>query len=238
MTIATEQAQAKAKIWTDEEFMALPDRGYQVRPIAEQRIWLENISWQTFERLLEEVGDRRSTLFHYINGNLEIMSPMALHERSNRFIDDLIRVLSDELEIDLCKCGSLLMRIPELKIGAEPDSCYYIQNEPKIRNQEVITMGQDPPPDLVLEVDITNPSDRRLPIYAQLQVPEIWIYDGYSLEFLGLENGAYLKIEHSLSFPNLPAVILVEFVQKRLELGDRQTLKEFRQWVSDNLKKS
>ena len=166
------------------------------------------------------------------------MSPMALHERSNRFIDDLIRVLSDELEIDLCKCGSLLMRIPELKIGAEPDSCYYIQNEPAIRNQNVITMGQDPPPDLVLEVDITNPSDRRLPIYAQLQVPEIWIYNGYNLDFLGLEKGEYRKIEHSLSFPNSPAAVVVEFVQKRFELGDRQTLKEFRQWVSDNLKKS
>jgi Uma2 family endonuclease len=99
-------------------------------------------------------------------------------------------------------------------------------------------MGQDPPPDLVLEVDITNPSDRRLPIYTQLQAPEIWIYNGYNLDFLGLENGEYRKIEHSLSFPNLPAAVVVEFVQKRFELGDRRTLKEFRQWVSDNLKKS
>jgi hypothetical protein len=57
MTIATEKAKSKAKIWTDEEFMALPDHGDQMRPIAEQRIWLENISWQTFERLLEDVGD-------------------------------------------------------------------------------------------------------------------------------------------------------------------------------------
>ncbi|MFN5566078.1 MAG: Uma2 family endonuclease, partial [Pseudanabaena sp.] len=52
----------------------------QSRPVAEQRIWLENVSWQIFEQLLEDIGDRRSTLFHYINGNLEIMSPMALHE--------------------------------------------------------------------------------------------------------------------------------------------------------------
>ncbi|PZV14755.1 MAG: hypothetical protein DCF20_12280 [Pseudanabaena sp.] len=97
-------------------------------------------------------------------------------------------------------------------------------------------MGQEPPPDLVLVVDITNPSDRRLPIYALLKVPKIWIYDGYRLEFLGLENGTYLKIEHSLSFPNLPATIVVEFVQKRCELGDRQALKEFRQWLRDNLR--
>ncbi|ELS30698.1 MULTISPECIES: hypothetical protein [Pseudanabaena] len=57
MTIATEQAKSKARIWTDEEFMALPDCGDQVQPIAEQRICLENISWQTFEQLLEDVGD-------------------------------------------------------------------------------------------------------------------------------------------------------------------------------------
>ncbi|MBD2175920.1 hypothetical protein H6F42_03170 [Pseudanabaena sp. FACHB-1998] len=32
----------------------------QSRPVAEQRIWLENISWQTFERLLEDIGDRQT----------------------------------------------------------------------------------------------------------------------------------------------------------------------------------
>ncbi|PZU92632.1 MAG: hypothetical protein DCE90_17860 [Pseudanabaena sp.] len=55
MMIATEKT--KAKIWTNEEFIALPD---QVRPIAEQRIWLENISWQTFEQLPQDLGDRQT----------------------------------------------------------------------------------------------------------------------------------------------------------------------------------
>ena len=195
----------------------------QVRPFAEYRVLLHNVRWETFERLLLDIGDRRNTLFYYINGTLEIMSPLSLHEGSNRFIDDLIRAFSDELEIDLRKLGSLLMKIPELKLGAEPDSCYYIQNEPVIRGKEVIIVGQDPPPDLVLEVDITNPSDRRLPIYALLGVPEVWRYDGYSLEFLALANGAYQPIEKSLSFPDLPSAIIVEYVQKRLTLGERNS---------------
>ncbi|OYQ65339.1 hypothetical protein B9G53_07995 [Pseudanabaena sp. SR411] len=207
----------------------------QVRPLAENRVILNNISWDTFERLLADIGDRRKTLFHYINGTLEIMSPLSLHEGSNRFIDDLIRAFSDELEIDLRKLGSLLMKIPDLKLGAEPDSCYYIQNEPIIRGKEVIIVGQDPAPDLVLEVDITNPSDRRLPIYALLAVPEVWRYDGYSLEFLALDNGAYQPIEKSLSFPDLPAAIIVEYVQKRLTLGESGTLREFRKWVRENV---
>ena len=206
----------------------------QIRPIAEDRVILHNVSWRTFESLLADLGDRRKTLFHYLNGTLEIMSPLSLHEGSNRFIDDLIRVFSDELEIDLRKLGSLLMKIPELKLGAEPDSCYYIQNEPTIRGKEVIIVGQDPPPDLVLEVDITNPSDRRLPIYALLGVPEVWRYDGYSLEFLALQDGEYIAIEKSLSFPDLSAEIIVEYVQKRLTLGESGTLREFRKWVRAN----
>ena len=103
-----------------------------------------------------------------------------------------------------------------------------------IRAQENVIVGQDPPPDLVLEVDITNPSDRRLPIYALLGVPEVWRYDGYSLEFLALQNGKYIPIETSLSFPTLPAAIIVEYVQKRLLLGESKTLKEFRGWVKAN----
>jgi Uma2 family endonuclease len=207
----------------------------QTRPLAEHRILLHNISWETFERLLADIGDRHESLFHYIDGNLEIMSPLSLHEGSNRFIDDLIRAFSDELEIDLRKLGSLLMRIPELKVGGEPDSCYYIKNEMAIRAQENIIVGQDPPPDLVIEVDITNPSDRRLPIYARLGVPEVWRYDGYSLEFLSLENGEYTPIESSLSFPQLPAAIIVEYVQKRLTLGESKALREFRVWVRANV---
>lgn len=207
----------------------------QVRPLAENRVILNNISWDTFERLLADIGDRRKTLFHYINGTLEIMSPLSLHEGSNHFIEALLGIFTDELEIDMRRLGSLLMKIPELKLGAEPDSCYYIQNESIIRGKEVIIVGQDPAPDLVLEVDITNPSDRRLPIYALLAVPEVWRYDGYSLEFLALENGAYQPIEKSLSFPDLPAAIIVEYVQKRLTLGESGTLREFRKWVRENI---
>ena len=204
------------------------------RPLSENRVLLYGVSWETFERLLADVGDRRKTLFHYINGTLEIMSPLSLHEGSSRFFDRLLTIFVDELDIDMRCLGSLLMKIPELKIGGEPDSCYYIKNELTIRAQENVIVGQDPPPDLVLEVDITNPSDRRLPIYALLGVPEVWRYDGYSLEFLALQNGKYIPIETSLSFPTLPAAIIVEYVQKRLLLGESKTLKEFRGWVKVN----
>jgi len=205
-----------------------------IRPIAEQRILLHHVSWETFECLLADIGDRRKTLFHYINNTLEIMSPLSLHEGSSHFFDKLLTIYVDELNIDMRCLGSLLMKIPELRIGGEPDCCYYIKNEPVIRDKEDVIVGQDPPPDLVLEVDITNPSDRRLPIYALLGIPEIWLYDGYDLAFFALESGKYLPITKSLSFPHLPAAIIVEYLQRRLLIGETKTLKEFRQWVRTN----
>ncbi|MCY7332061.1 MAG: Uma2 family endonuclease [Pseudanabaena sp. CAN_BIN31] len=208
-----------------------------IRPIAEQRILLHHVSWETFECLLADIGDRRKTLFHYINNTLEIMSPLSLHEGSSHFFDKLLTIYVDELNIDMRCLGSLLMKIPELKIGGEPDSCYYIKNEPVIRDREDVIVGQDPPPDLVLEVDITNPSDRRLPIYALLGIPEIWLYDGYDLAFFALESGKYLPITKSLSFPHLPAAIIVEYLQRRLLIGETKILKEFREWVKNNHKK-
>jgi Uma2 family endonuclease len=208
--------------------------------LAEHRILLHGISWDTFERLLSDIGDRRKTLFYYINETLEIMAPLSIHEGSSRFFDRLLTIFVDQLDLDMRCLGSLLMKIPELKIGAEPDSCYYIKNELAIRTKQNIIVGQDPPPDLVLEVDIINPALSRLPIYALLGVPEVWIYDGDRLEFFALdskeENQEYVPIDISLSFPLLPAAIMIEYMQKRLILGESKTLKEFRAWVR-NIKK-
>jgi Uma2 family endonuclease len=67
--------------------------------IAEQRVILSNVSWQTFEQLLKELGDKRATRLAYNEGLLEIMTPLGRHENNNRFIDDLIRAIADELNL-------------------------------------------------------------------------------------------------------------------------------------------
>ena len=43
--------------------------------LAEQRNFLENISWQTFETLLKEIGDNRGYRIAYDDGMLEIITP-------------------------------------------------------------------------------------------------------------------------------------------------------------------
>lgn len=41
----------------------------------ENRVLLQNISWQTFKTMLAETGSERNSRFAYDNGTLEIMTP-------------------------------------------------------------------------------------------------------------------------------------------------------------------
>ncbi|MDS3860682.1 Uma2 family endonuclease [Thermosynechococcaceae cyanobacterium BACA0444] len=196
---------------------------------------LPHVSWETFEKLIEETGEDRKARFYYLDGDLEIMPPLAVHEGSKCFLSSLIRTLCDELKINIRELGSMFLKTDNMSRGCEPDSCYYIQHEPVIRGKVNVDLrAGDPPPDLILEVDATSSSLPRLPIYASLGIPEVWRYDGKTLQYYLLEQGSYYHRVTSLIFPQIPAPVFVEFLQKRLEIGETQTLQEFRAWVKRN----
>lgn len=100
--------------------------------------------------------------------------------------------------IELKSAGSLTLKCQALAVGIDPDNCYYIQNEPKVRSQSQIDLKNDPLPDLAIEVDITSNSVNKLEIYAALGVPELWLYNGRILKFYQLVEWQYNECEFSL----------------------------------------
>jgi Uma2 family endonuclease len=99
----------------------------------EQRVQLSGISWQTYERLLAELSDRRLRLTYY-RGNLEITAPSPEHELYKTIIGRFVETLAEELEVKIYPLGSTTFKRPEL-IGAEPDECFYIQNWQLVREK-------------------------------------------------------------------------------------------------------
>ena len=95
------------------------------------------------------------------------------HERPNRTLALLVEILAEELNMDVQRLGSTTFTREDLDKGFEPDSCFYIQNEARVRGKEEIDLAVDPPPDLVIEIDITSPSLNKFPIYARIGVPEV-----------------------------------------------------------------
>jgi len=202
----------------------------------EQIVQLSGISWQTYEALLAEIGDRQIRLT-YNRGNLEIMVPSPEHERFKTIMGRFVETLAEELEVRIEPLGSTTFKRPELS-GAEPDECFYIQNISAVKGKKRIDLTQDPPPDLVVEIDITNRSENSLQVYTDLGVPEVWIYNGSRLRINRLENGEYVEGEISLAFPSLPILEIVSFLEQAETMDYLELGKAFRNWVKSQIQQN
>ena len=58
------------------------------KQFAETRTLLKNISWQTFQGMLAEMGSQRQNRIAYELGTVEIMTPLMPPENSNRLIKE------------------------------------------------------------------------------------------------------------------------------------------------------
>lgn len=197
----------------------------------EQRVVLRNVSWETYEHLLADHENSSVPHFTYDRGVLEIMSPLPKHEKINRTIALAVEVLAEEMGIDVDDLGSTTFRRRDLQRGFEPDSCFYIQNEERIRGKTRIDLTVDPPPDLVIEIDVTSPSLNKFPIYARLGVPEVWRYDGERIDIFELKDGEYIERVESIALPSLTSDVLSRFVREGTTLGRRDWMRKVREWA-------
>ncbi len=202
----------------------------------EQSVQLSGISWQTYETLLAEIGDRQIRLT-YNRGNLEIIVPSAEHEVYKEVLGRFVETLAEELDVKIEPFGSTTFKRPELS-GKEPDECFYIQNISAIKGKKRIDLNQDPPPDLVVEIDITSRSKNSLQIYADLGVPEVWIYNGVRLIINRLENGEYVEGKISLAFPSVAVLEIVRFLEQVETMDYLELVKSFRTWVKSQIQQN
>ncbi|PSB21174.1 Uma2 family endonuclease [Phormidesmis priestleyi ULC007] len=199
-----------------------------------QRVVLQDITWQEFERVLEELGEHRAARIAYENGLLEIMAPLPEHEDNKEIIGDLIKDLLEELDIEFRSLGSTTYKSEGMLKGIEPDQCFYIQNEPAIRGKKRLDLSIDPPPDLALEIDVTSRTHRS--IYAALKVPELWRFENGNLQINILRQDRYEESPESSIFPNLPlSEAIPRYLRESKIVGRNKALKAFRQWVKEQI---
>jgi Uma2 family endonuclease len=198
----------------------------------DRRIVLDGVSWDLYEHLLAEIGERPIHLT-FDEGRLEIMTLSDLHERVKKIIARLIEAYGDAIGVDIEGLGSTTFRREELQKGLEPDECYYVAHAAMWPGKEEFDLAVDPPPDLAIEIDISPPDVARQPIYAALGVPEVWRYDGSKIAFLRRNDAGtgYVPSEKSLSFPDLPMEEFSRFIQIGLTSGQPAAVRALRQWL-------
>ncbi len=205
--------------------------------IVNPTIVLNDVDWKSYEMMGEALRDRPNLQMTYDRGTLEIMTLSLEHERVKKFLSRLLDILTEELEIEIAPCGSTTYKREAMAKGLEPDECYYVENVDRILGLTTVDLERDPPPDFVIEIDVSNRSVKRLPIYAKLGVPEIWRWDNWTMHVLVLgENGQYIEPDtSSLFIPNFDIAELLPFVKVGLDEGYGAMGRQFRAWLKQYL---
>jgi Uma2 family endonuclease len=198
---------------------------------TEQKVILEGISWNTFERLLSERQGHPGTRFAYDRGTLEIMVASFEHENLNRTIAALLELIANQMEIDFVRAGSTTFLRKDLHQGFEPDSCFYIRHAEDVRGKKQIDLKKSPPPDLTIEVDITSPSLYKLPIYSGMGVPEVWRYTKGKLVILKLTAKGYIEAPESSQLPQVTSSVLNKFIDSSQHLKSNIWARQVREWT-------
>ena len=197
---------------------------------------VEGVSWNEYERLVGELqGTWPGVRVTYNHGRLEIMSPTYEHEDYKGFISSLARIVSEEMGVTLQAAGATTYKQELLLQGSEPDESFYVQNADAIIGKLRIDLSIDPPPDIVVEGDITNESLSKFPIYSAFGVPEIWRYDGKQALIYHLVDQSYAASDVSLSFPLLTAQAMTDFLEQSKTQGQSAALAAFRKWFRASL---
>jgi Uma2 family endonuclease len=192
---------------------AAPEPKVDVRPaIGEERLVLRDITWDGYLQILAALPESRGARLTYDDGVLEITAPLEEHEFSADNIAYFLLTLVELMGLRLKSMGSTTMKYPGLKKGAEPDKAFYIQNHALVQGRTV-DFAQDPPPDLVVEVDITHTDIQKNQFYARLAVPEFWRFNGKILRIYQLQNHVYVEVDRSPTFPQMPKEWLYDFLK-------------------------
>jgi Uma2 family endonuclease len=206
-----------------------------VAEIAEQRVVLRDVSWSTYESLLDDLADTSSPRLAYDEGTLEIMTPLGRHEALNRTLAMLVGALAEELGIDIQDYGSTTFRRKPHRKGFEPDSCFYVQHESAVRGKERLDLESDPPPDVAVEIELTSGAVPKLPIYAALGVPEVWRCDAERVRMFVLDAGQYREQPVSRAFPRLTGESLSDWLYRGVGMPRTSLLRDFRSWIRDGM---
>jgi Uma2 family endonuclease len=189
------------------------------------------LTWNDYLNLSEQLGETHRLRLSFNEGTLKVMSLSPTHEKYVDFIKRLASQLSFRLRLNILFFGSATLRKHKAEKGNEPDACFYVQTALAIGHRIELDFTVDPPPDVVVEVDIHNDSTGNDPIYAALGVPEIWRYDGRTMHVLHLHGETYQTAAASRALPMLTAAVLTEYLERLRRDGEFAAILAFDEWL-------
>lgn len=194
-------------------------------------------TWEIYLSLLEERDERSQPKYTYVDGRITVVSPGRNHEHLKSRLGGLIEDILVGLLIDFHPTGQVtLLKARGPRAGTEGDETYYLNNIERVRKKEDLVMGEDPPPDLAVEVVFSPSEADALEAYRRLGVREVWVCKDGGLEFLVLgADGHYAPSALSGCLPFLSAKELEPWAYREDLASEARIRHAFRGWVAEVL---
>ena len=193
---------------------------------VEQRNFLRDVDWQTYVAL-SDTTDRAGCRLTYDRGDLEIMTPSMPHERYGTMIGRMVERYSEIFDIEIRSVASTTFRRADMHRGFEADEAYYVQNAERIRGISQVDLEIHPPPDLVVEIEISRSAIDKMSLFAAMGIPELWRYNRQSLEVFCLENKTYASAAASEVFPGFPLKYAEHLLGLQLTSNETTLIRQF-----------
>ncbi len=163
------------------------------------------VTWDTYVRLNDDIHTNAVRLTYH-EGTLEIMTVSRGHEGINRLISDLFENLAEGLEVEFHNAGGTTHRDEESQTGFEPDTCFNVTNlDYPFRDDGPIELPRDPAPDLIIEVDISRSSLKKMSAYAAVGCREGWRHHAGRLTIFALTKSGVREVAESAVLPGVRA---------------------------------
>jgi len=200
-------------------------------PTGSQVATRYGVSWEMFQALTRESSGGRLT---YDRGTLEIMSPSFGHENAVCILGRWVRIYTEEIGIEIASSGSTTLWSDEAQRAIEPDESFYLASAHLIRGKTDVDLTVDPPPDLLIEVDVSRSSLNKLDICRTLGIPEVWRFKNEQLEVYVLQNDRpYAVADRSSVLPGFPLDGAIALLSQRQSLGESEMARRFRSLVRE-----
>lgn len=175
---------------------------------------LRRVSWDTYEHLLADDEERRIPRMSYDQGVLELVTPSMPHEEDADTISEIVRIAAANMGVPIRSVASTTFKRQDLERGFEADASFYVQSEERIRGQREVDLLVDPPPDLVLKMEVSHSALDKLALFAGMGIPEVWRCDGQRVAIYVFDEGSYRESRSSMALPALTSEVLTRFLHQ------------------------
>ncbi len=202
---------------------------------AEPRFIIKGLSFEQYAAIAGALPDRHNPRLIFLDGRLTLLSPSHLQDRRAEHFGYFVVAVAGGLGLACEPAGSTTYRRPESGTAVEGDKAFYLgANADRMRVPEPIDLTNQPPPDLVIEVEVSHPADDAMTAWGRIGVPEVWRFDArrdlLTFWLLG-DDATHTPTGRSVALPGLEPADVLGQLKRAEEMGFMAWFAELPGWA-------